>query len=344
MTLSTIINIAITLTFIYLASSFIILVIQERIFFNLKAKKLKEFIYVLFGEEQKKGESYDSFSLTEIFFDRYLILPINSSQSLQEEQKKGEKSEAEKLSKSREIELIPAQEFIANLITLVAEKLNYEDGDFYNKYELTKIMADINKSDCFSEKIKREFSAMARTAMNRFSDQEEQLKYLEQQLQSWYNRSIEYVLEIYDRESKNIAIILSVIIVLMFNIDTVNIIDNLSKSEIASNLSNKITEVIVSNYESNLCSEFNSETEFENCLQDQLMTTFKALDKIDNLPIGWNFSEPLKEQLIPLNFPNIIKAVTGWIISIIAISQGAPFWFGILNNLLNFKSNRAAKS
>jgi len=335
MTLSTIINIAVTLIFIYLASSFIILAIQERIPFDLKAKKLKEFIYELLGEEQQKKKSDGSDSLTERFFKKYLVLPVNPSQSSKVKQRK--------VLISKELERIPAEEFVANLITLVAEILNYEDGDFYNKHELSKIMEDINRSDSFSEKIKQEFSRMARTAINRFQDKGEQLKYLDKQLQSWYNRSIEDALEFYAQESKNISLILSVIIVLMFNIDTVNIIDNLSKSELTSNFNNRVTEVIVSNSQSNSCSEVNDDTEIKNCIQDQLTTTLMALDKIDNLPIGWNFSEPLKEQFTPLDFPHIIKAVTGWILSIIAISQGAPFWFGILNNLINFKSGKSAK-
>ncbi|OZH54852.1 hypothetical protein AFK68_08265 [Hydrocoleum sp. CS-953] len=46
----------------------------------------------------------------------------------------------------------------------------------------------------------------------------------------------------------------------------------------------------------------NDETEFQSCIQNQLATTLIALDNIDNLPIGWNFSQPLKEQFTPLNF------------------------------------------
>ena len=229
MTLSTIINIATTLIFIYLASSFLIFAIQEKIilFFDLKAKNLKQVIYGLLGEEQQRG----GFSLTERFYERYLNLPLNPSLSLKQQQEKGWKSEEGKLSKSRGPEQIPAEQFVADLITVVAEELKYEDKDFYNKYELNKIIEDINSSDCcFSEKIKRDLSAMARRAINRFQDKGEQLKYLDQQLQSWFNSSIEYASEIYRRKMQYISIILSVIVVLMFNIDTVNIINNLSKS------------------------------------------------------------------------------------------------------------------
>ncbi|NES70328.1 MAG: hypothetical protein F6K24_36515 [Okeania sp. SIO2D1] len=89
MNLSTIITIAIALSFIYLAASFFTYAIQEQIvlFFNLKAENLKQTIYRLLGEEPpkkannlkqtisnllgeepKKRETY-----TEQFYKKYLL-------------------------------------------------------------------------------------------------------------------------------------------------------------------------------------------------------------------------------------------------------------------------------
>ncbi|MEM7595565.1 MAG: hypothetical protein AAF383_29370, partial [Cyanobacteria bacterium P01_A01_bin.83] len=65
-----------------------------------------------------------------------------------------------------------------------------------------------------------------------------------------------------------------------------------------------------------------------------------ALDNIDNLPIGWNLSAPWKKQFSPLNFAHVFNAVLGWLISAIAISMGAPFWFNVLKKLVNIKSSQ----
>ncbi|NEP80744.1 MAG: hypothetical protein F6K39_22775 [Okeania sp. SIO3B3] len=327
MSLSSIITIAIALAFIYLAASFFTYAIQEKIvlFFDLKAKNLKKTIYYLLGEEPQQEESY-----TEIFYQKYLQ-PLNISLS----------SNQKKAVKSGGIEQISAQQFVTDLIELVAVELKYKNGNFYNEYGLEKIVEDINSSDCnFSDKMKRDLSTIAQRAINKFQDKGEQLKYLEQELESWFNRSMEYASETYLRKSKYISIILSVIVVLMFNIDTVNIINKLSKSEITSTISNRVTEVVVSNSQSNSCSEVNNDAEVKTCISSIL----DAVDGIDNLPVGWNLSEPLKEQFRPFHFSNVIKVVTGWILSIIAISQGAPFWFGILNSLINIKSNKSEKN
>ncbi|NET24772.1 hypothetical protein [Okeania sp. SIO1I7] len=327
MSLSTIITIAIALAFIYLAASFITYAIQEQIvlFFDLKAHNLKDTIYRLLGEEPKQEESY-----TEKFYRKYLQ---SFGRSLSSNKKKAPKSGG--------IEKISAKQFVTDLIELVATELNYKNRHFYNEYGLEKIVEDINSSDChFSDKMKRDLSAIAQRAINKFQDKGEQLQYLEQELESWFNRAIEYAQENYLRKSKYISIILSVIVVLMFNIDTVNIINKLSKSEITSTISNRVTEAVVSNSQLNSCSEVNNDTEVQTCISSIL----DVVDGIDNLPVGWNLSEPLKAQFTPLNFSNVIKVVTGWILSIIAISQGAPFWFGILNSLINVKSNKSAKN
>ncbi len=67
-----------------------------------------------------------------------------------------------------------------------------------------------------------------------------------------------------------------------------------------------------------------------------------ALNNIDNLPIGWNLSAPLKEQVSPFNIPNVTNAIIGWLISAIAISMGAPFWFSVIKNLINVQASKAS--
>ncbi|NET43871.1 hypothetical protein [Okeania sp. SIO2B3] len=304
MSLSTIITIAIALAFIYLAASFFTYAIQEKIvlFFKLKAHNLKDTIYRLLGEEAKQEESY-----TEKFYRKYLqsFGRLLGEEAKQEEAKQEEpytekfyrkylqsfgrslSSNQKKAPKSGGIEKISAKQFVTDLIELVATELNYKNRNFYNEYGLEKIVEDINSSDChFSDKMKRDLSAIAQRAINKFQDKGEQLQYLEQELESWFNRAIEYAQENYLRKSKYISIVLSVIVVLMFNIDTVNIINKLSKSEITSTISNRVTEAVVSNSQLNSCSEVNNDTEVQTCISSIL----DVVDGIDNLPIGWNLS------------------------------------------------------
>ncbi|MDJ0745023.1 MAG: hypothetical protein QNJ32_16910 [Xenococcaceae cyanobacterium MO_167.B27] len=372
MTLSTIISIAISLTFIYLASSVVISEIQETIayFFKLRAKNLKESLYGLLGEDPAIGTP-----ITEKFYEKYLKLPFNPvlASSLIQERKKVDQPKAANLEKTklhelgaetpkgkqikkltREPEKITAQQFVTDLIELVRDELNYENGNFLHEKELEEIIKNLNSDECFlPQKMKLELTAIARKVINRFEKKQDQLKALDREIQSWFNTSMEYASEIYRRNQVVYSRVLALIVVLMFNIDTVNIIDNLSKAEVlSSTLSNTVMEVMTSNSGMTSCSQVNDQSQFQNCMSNIQTELATALDGIDTLPIGWNLYDRQEEQFTffkasnttPLNPPNIVKAVIGWTISAIAISMGAPFWYSILNNLINIKSNKSAKN
>ena len=75
----------------------------------------------------------------------------------------------------------------------------------------------------------------------------------------------------------------------------------------------------------------------KSCIKNLQNQVNIAANNIDNLPVGWNLSAPFKEQFIPLNIPNVFNAIIGWLISAVAISLGAPFWFSVMRNLMDFK-------
>ena len=386
MTLSTIISIAISLTFIYLASSVVISEIQETIayFLKLRSKNLKESISGLLGEDPAIGTP-----ITKEFYEKYLKLPFNPvlASSLIQERKKVTQPKAASLEKTkvnepeatnlektkvhelgaetqkgkqlknltnREPEKITAQQFVADLIELVRDKLNYENGNFLHEKELEHIIKDLNSDKCsLPQKTKLELTAMARKVINRYEKKQDQLKALDQEIKSWFNTSMEYTSEIYRRNQVVYSRVLALIVVLMFNIDTVNIIDNLSKAEVlSSTLSNTVKEVMTSNSNIISCSQVNDEPQFQNCMSNIQNDLATALDGIDTLPIGWNFYDQQKKQFTffkasnttPFNPPNLVKAVIGWTISAIAISMGAPFWYRVLNNLISIKSNKSPQN
>ncbi len=156
---------------------------------------------------------------------------------------------------------------------------------------------------------------------------------------------MEYASEIYKKKSKTISFFLGLALVLTFDIDTINIVNQLSKSEIlTSSFNSAAIEIVKSNSAIGYCSEIKQEKNLKNCMTDIQDQINMALDDIDNLPIGWNLSAPFKEQFRPFNIPNVINAIVGWLISAIAISMGAPFWFTVLRNLLDIKSSQTSQA
>lgn len=52
------------------------------------------------------------------------------------------------------------------------------------------------------------------------------------------------------------------------------------------------------------------------------------------LPIGWQGEDPR----IQFSCANWLEKLLGWLITALAVSLGAPFWFDILNKFMNFRS------
>lgn len=349
MTLSAIISITISLTFIYLVLSLAISEIQEILasVLNLRSQNLKKHIYALFGEEPLEeglnfGDFIKSFSqkktanpsdtLVEKLYEHYLKQPLLPA--------------SPKNKKSQDPETIPTKYFADCLIELVRDKLNEENpNDFNQEDNLKKILDAIETSKTLPKKMQKDLSAIVRKAMNRFEKVEDQWKNLDQEIQSWFNNSMEYASQVYRKKSRLISRLLAMVLVLALNIDTINIIDNLSKSEIlSSTLGNTATDLVNSNAQKTTCADIQDDAQLQTCLTSVKNEITIVLDNLDNFPIGWNWSDPLREQFTPLNFANILNAIVGWGISIFAISMGAPFWYQVLNQLINIRSNSQRNS
>ena len=57
------------------------------------------------------------------------------------------------------------------------------------------------------------------------------------------------------------------------------------------------------------------------------------IDELEQLglPIGWN------ERTVPKNVPELLNRLLGWIITTIAVSMGAPFWFDLLSRVSSLR-------
>ncbi|MEB3279673.1 MAG: hypothetical protein VKK42_12235, partial [Lyngbya sp.] len=189
-----------------------------------------------------------------------------------------------------------------------------------------------------------EIIIVLRNANAKVVEPENRFETLQQEIETWYQNSTEYASRLSQKKAIILSRVVALLLVIMFNIDTINIVDHLSKSEVlSSTFSSTIMGVIQSSDRSDYCSENDETLDFKTCMEgieDEVKT---ILDRVDNLPIGWNWSDPWKEQFTPLNSGNVINALTGWMISAIAISMGAPFWFDILKKLTRIKSENSSK-
>lgn len=148
-------------------------------------------------------------------------------------------------------------------------------------------------------------------------------------IEIWFNESMDRISGWYARKAQLITLFLALGIVLFLNVDSVMIANSLSQDAI-------LRKSIVGAAEEYL----------KNSRPNEIEDRLRKLENLKrlNLPIGWTF-ELASEQpgrILDL-FRNAAHKITpgkivGLLLTAIAVAIGAPFWFDVLNKLVNIRA------
>ena len=138
------------------------------------------------------------------------------------------------------------------------------------------------------------------------------------QLEIWFNNAMERVSGWYKRKTQAVQLVLAVIIVAVGNIDSIRITRSLSG--VNSPLRDSIKAAAQSFVDQNVQ---------QGDAQKQLTSATEAIGNLA-LPIGW-----VKASFEPIT-------ILGWLITALAASLGAPFWFDLLNRFVNVRASGKA--
>jgi hypothetical protein len=147
-------------------------------------------------------------------------------------------------------------------------------------------------------------------------------------IEAWYNSSMERVTGWYKRRGQAIMLVLGLGVVIAVNADTIAISTSLSRDK-------AVRDSLVA------------------AAQDyvkQQSDTDKAMDRVDKytdkirnlgLPLGWNKGNLLSipDKTKPGESMSWTMKIIGWLITTVAISLGAPFWFDLLNKFIAVRSS-----
>jgi hypothetical protein len=142
-------------------------------------------------------------------------------------------------------------------------------------------------------------------------------------IEAWYNSSMERLTGWYKRRSQAIILVLGLGVVIAVNADTIAISTSLSRDKAAR-------DAVVAEAQ-----EFAKQQSAEGKPMERVG---QYTDKIRNLglPLGWNEGNPLS---IPDECISWFLKILGWLITTVAISLGAPFWFDLLNKFMAVRSS-----
>ncbi len=164
--------------------------------------------------------------------------------------------------------------------------------------------------------------------------QDVSLEQLKKRIEEWFNNYMDRVTGWYKRKVRKNIVFASAAVVLFFNLNFLSLTKNIYAD---SNLREHLTAYADTiqknpNYIDTLTSKWDSSS-----LKD---INIKALVGVE-LPIGWESTEKkkAKESWVSYIWQKAVKPnVLGWLIFILALSLGAPFWFDLLKKLVNMRN------
>ena len=156
------------------------------------------------------------------------------------------------------------------------------------------------------------------------------LNLAQRNIEGWFNDTMERVSGWYKRKTQLWTVIIAVVLTLAVNADTLRIVKTLWKDP---TLRAQLVEKAKSRTEATPPS---ISVEYKDKNNPLTPTAIKpaSKDELDTLGqvMGWS------HQILPSTFGGWADLFLGWILSIVAISLGAPFWFDLLNKFMRIRN------
>lgn len=220
------------------------------------------------------------------------------------------------------------------------------------KPSLNEIANEIKNNKAIPKTIGESLAILARRAQARISRGEEDINQLRQEIEAWFDRSMERSIGVYKRNAKLVAFLLGFLIAVISNTDTFHIVSRASQDEVLRSTVGSYAQAQVSNCQDLLppLRENQATPEQQRAFRDCLKTGIvQDLSEQISLPIGWSGvnleqqglsfnSVENPQQEIPRWLGRFVLTFCGWVLSALAISMGAPFWFDLLSKVMHVRN------
>src|SRR5688500_16278538 len=152
---------------------------------------------------------------------------------------------------------------------------------------------------------------------------------LRQNLETWFNSAADRIGGAYKRRTQGFLLAIGLVVAIAFNINTIVIADELFHSaELRSTVAATADRIAAAGLPS-------ADAPANEVYQNNLAELNKLAAA--GLPMGWNES-------VTATLPSFPIALVGWLITALAVTMGAPFWFDLLNKVMVFRSTFKPKA
>ena len=148
-------------------------------------------------------------------------------------------------------------------------------------------------------------------------------------LEKWYDDEMDRISGLYKRWSRIVLFGIGLLFAVLANIDTVQVTRVLYHEE-------PIRSAVVAQATSGICANTADPTAERTCAQAELSTLAdEGLPVFSGCPL--NVDKCLDKGVGPLSGSGWMIKIAGWLITAVAVSFGAPFWFDALSKLGNLR-------
>lgn len=155
-----------------------------------------------------------------------------------------------------------------------------------------------------------------------------------QRVETWFDNAMERVGGAYRRRVQIVAIIVGILAALFFNVDSVSIMNALWKDPVLRQAVVQQAQAQASQQEAQ-ASNGQTPTQAAPTAQD-IANNMNKLNAL-SLPIGWTFNPVNADDPrgLPTSASDWVSKVIGILITGVAAAQGAPFWFDLMRKLIS---------
>ena len=162
-----------------------------------------------------------------------------------------------------------------------------------------------------------------------WSETNQQVSAFKDSIDSWYDDVMDRASGWYKRGVKAWLISIGLVIAVVFNVDTLEVYDTLSKDPATASAVADMAANFVE--QKDMIDQMNLDsTEVTQQVKDLVTENLASLE--NPIGVGWGGVD-----IYALEWYEWVKKVFGWFITSLAISLGAPFWFDLLRKLVNIR-------
>jgi hypothetical protein len=245
--------------------------------------------------------------------------------------------------KKRRASFYPTKVFINTLLDQINSEKD-KDGD--NKpYTIDSIKKKINESDLLPADFKR-------TLLQSISESRGDLKRFKNDVGNWFDQAMVRISGTYKKHTQKALILISFIIVVAVNADTIELSkyfhDNpVQRKAMVEQIDRMVKEGELEELYQDIIHENDTVQNTAVIPIDSLKAEIQTFHELNeelssyNLPLGW---QKVTIGMGVLNHQNpgwILSKICGLLLTTLAVSIGAPFWYDVLNKLVNLRSSGA---